>query len=468
MKFAECSRSRSSQAEEAMHKKSEGGTQQVSAANFSRATTEKSPPELPDFSGTMFRLLEEINVRYCVLATSHSDRNAPIVSLDAAVDSKDRERLPLVLQKLREKGYLPLQSRPLAANDCRYDFAASVDKELWLFSVMFLEPFPKGRCLAMDDGIFARRQRRVDCWVACDEDEYRYLLWKVSDEGRITKSQEARLKQLAESLGRTQAETVAARLFGDGFREGVVTACTSGEWPGMLLGLRGECKRARVRCAPLQRFVYLYFQLRCVWRSWRRPSGVYIVILGPDGAGKTTLTGKILELLGPLFDSSRIFQWRPQVIKPRVPYSPFFNPPHDKPPHGSLESVLRIIAVVLDYWVGYPTVIRPLLSRAGLIIYDRDFHDLLVDRLRYRYGGPHWLPDLAAKLLPTPETVFLTLDADADIILDRKQEVAPDELRRQRVAYADLAAKLPNSTVVRTDQKFEASTSQAMAAILKH
>src|SRR4029077_17841574 len=106
---------------------------------------------------------------------------------------------------------------------------------------------------------------------------------------------------------------------------------------------------------------------------------------------------------------------------PRARYSPWFNPPHSKPPHGPVESVLRIFAVLSDYWVGYAAVIRPLLARAGLIIYDRDFHDLLVDRLRYRYGGPPWLPRMAAKsLLPHPETLYLTLDAETDIILSRK------------------------------------------------
>ncbi|MGH9681482.1 MAG: hypothetical protein ACRD4Y_16160, partial [Candidatus Acidiferrales bacterium] len=246
----------------------------------------------------------------------------------------------------------------------------------------------------------------------------------------------------------------------------MVAACLTGRWAEILKPMHARLKRAQGQVVFGAWVVHALLQFKCLVRRWLEPSGIYIVILGPDGAGKSTLVNKILELLGPLFDSHRILQWRPQLIKPRARYSPYFNPPHAKPPHGVVESVLRIFAVLLDYWVGYPTYIRPLLARGSLLIYDRDFHDLLVDRLRYRYGGPDWLPDFAAKFLPEPETLFLTLDADTEVILSRKQEVAPEELRRQRVAYAELSAKLPNSPLIRTDISFETSTNAATGTIV--
>jgi O-antigen/teichoic acid export membrane protein/thymidylate kinase len=451
-----------------MNPKSETEIPQVPSAIFAQAVPPKGPPEAQDFVGTLTRLLEEIRLSYCLLSRSHVDQNGPLFCLDVAVESRDCARLPLLLQSLRKEGYRPIQRRPLGANDCRYDFAGSADSGLHIFSLTLLQPFPKGRGIAIDKNIFARREKRGNCWVASDEDEFSYLLRKASLEQGITEFQQARLSQLDKSLGTVRAEAIATQFFGKGFRKVVALAGSNGQGPEVAQGHRGRPKRAGTRGSPLQWFEYLHLQVRCVLQRWSQPSGVYIVILGPDGAGKSTLTNKILELLGPLFDSSRIFQWRPQVIKPRARYSPFFNPPHAKPPHGSIESIIRIIAVIIDYWVGYPTVIRPLLSLGGLLIYDRDFHDLIVDRLRYRYGGPSWLPDLAAKLIPHPETVFLTLDAETDIILKRKQEVAPEELHRQRVAYGELAAKLPDSTLIRTDQNFESSTQEVTGAILGH
>jgi O-antigen/teichoic acid export membrane protein/thymidylate kinase len=441
---------------------------EVSPAVIPRMVAGKRQEELEKFSETLYRLLEEIGLVYCLLEELHPDQGSLIACLEVAIDSSSHKLLPRLLEGLRKEGYLPLQRRRLAANDCRYDFATSFDARLQLFTLTIREPFPRGQRITIDREVFSRRQKRGNCWVAHEVDEYRYLLSKVSMERKITELQQVRLKQLAETLGACQAEGVAARLFGDKLRQKVVACSSSGQWAGILKGLRGRLKRAERQRISLAWFEYAVLQFRCTLQRWFEPGGIYVVILGPDGAGKSTLVNKILELLGPLFESNRIFQWRPQMIKPRARYSPYFNPPHAKPPHGSVESILRILAVIFDYWVGYPAVIRPLLARDGLIIYDRDFHDLLVDRLRYRYGGPHWLPDLAAKIIPHPETLFLTLDAEADIILSRKQEVALKELRRQRVAYTELAGKLPNSTLIRTDLNFEASTSAATGAILTY
>jgi O-antigen/teichoic acid export membrane protein/thymidylate kinase len=193
---------------------------------------------------------------------------------------------------------------------------------------------------------------------------------------------------------------------------------------------------------------------------------VLIVILGPDGAGKSTTTGKIAQFFGPLFTGNRNIMWRPQVLAPSPTIEvPTFDPPHTKPAHGALRSVIKLFAVVVDYWAAYPTLMWSLLSRRKLITIDRDVHDILVDQVRYRYGGPVWLMKIIVALAPRADAVYLILDAEDDVILSRKNEVAPAELKRQRRAYADLAAKLPNSSVIRTDRGVDASTS-AIARVL--
>jgi len=101
-----------------------------------------------------------------------------------------------------------------------------------------------------------------------------------------------------------------------------------------------------------------------------------------------------------------------------------------------------MLGVVLDYWVG-TRLHQALPGAPGLIVFDRDFSRRLVDHLRYRYSGPHWVLRLLLRIVPQTESVFLVLNADAEIILQRKQEVAPAELRRQCAGYRKLAAELP-------------------------
>jgi len=423
---------------------------------------------LSDFTGTLSRLLAELDLRYCLLSGPYTQTEELVSRLEMTIHPEDRARLPLLFQKLHEAGYSPVQCLPLAAYDCRYDFANSPDVGLQFFSLTIREAFPRGLLFVPEGELLARRQKRGNCWVASEEDEFCYLLSKASLEGVLPAPERVRLAQLAKALGAAQVESAGIRLFGHAWEQQMRVMCSDGTWEEMPKRLRGQLPRVSLRRFPLSLLAHLLLQFQCAVRRIFQPSGVYIVLLGPDGAGKSTLTNKFVELLRPLFDSHRILQWRPQILRPRPRYSPAFNPPHTHAPYGWARSVVHILAVVADYCVGYAALIGPLLTHNTMIVYDRDFHDVLVDRLRYRYGGPEWFLHAAIRLSPEPERMFLILDAEPEVILNRKNEVAPDELRRQRRAYVRLAANLPNSTVVFTNYDSAASTFAAISAVLTH
>jgi thymidylate kinase len=135
--------------------------------------------------------------------------------------------------------------------------------------------------------------------------------------------------------------------------------------------------------------------------------------------------------------------------------------PHGEPPRGPLGSAVVLLGVFSDYWLGYIFVIRPVLARAGLVVFDRYYHDVLVDPLRYRYGGPMWLPRMLSRFVPLPDLSFLVLDADEDVILSRKRELPPEELRRQREGYQQFTGGDKRASLIRTDQGIEATVEKA-------
>jgi thymidylate kinase len=106
-----------------------------------------------------------------------------------------------------------------------------------------------------------------------------------------------------------------------------------------------------------------------------------------------------------------------------------------------------VLFLVADYIVGYLVQVAPAVRRSNLLIFDRYIYDLLVDSKRIRYGGPAWLLRFAARIVPRPNLVIL-LDAPAEVLWSRKQEVPFEEVVRQREAYLQIARSMSSTIVV--------------------
>ena len=195
------------------------------------------------------------------------------------------------------------------------------------------------------------------------------------------------------------------------------------------------------------------------------PKGLFVVVLGPDGVGKSTTIQHLQLELQRLFGSCRKERWRPGLIR-RVAPDTGNRIPHAKSLRRPLGSALSVLGLALDFSIGYLVSSRPAIARSEAIIFDRYFHDLLIDPKRYRYAGPMWLPQLLSRLIPPRRPVFVVLDADEDLILSRKQELPLHELRRQRVAYKTFAARMPHSMIIRTDQPVKNIVSEIVANIM--
>jgi len=198
-----------------------------------------------------------------------------------------------------------------------------------------------------------------------------------------------------------------------------------------------------------------------------RAEGLCIVMLGPDGTGKSTMRAHLLRELAPMFRQTRSYHFRPRVIGRIGPGRPI-KQPHSMKARGKIASVLYLFTIFADYWLGYLLHIRSLLANSSLVVLDRYFHDILIDPVRYRYGGPMWLVRGLQSLVPPRNVLFLVLDADEKIIFARKRELAFEELARQRKAYVAWGRQQPNSLVIRTDSSIEQSAAEAVRGIVDY
>ena len=203
---------------------------------------------------------------------------------------------------------------------------------------------------------------------------------------------------------------------------------------------------------------------------WLRPPGLSVVLLGPDGCGKSTVGGKVIEKLGYSFAPDKGLQIHSKPIvffrKRRERRAPTTNP-HGQRPRGRLLSLAFLCYHWLEYFIGALTQIQRVKFRNGLVLIDRHYYDFLVDPRRWRLAAPRWALRLGQALLPKPDLVFL-LDAPAEVLQSRKQEVPIEETERQRRAFLTLVNSLQDGHVVDANRPAEEVTASIVRTVLEH
>ena len=163
----------------------------------------------------------------------------------------------------------------------------------------------------------------------------------------------------------------------------------------------------------------------------------------------------------------RHFHWKPPVFtgarqKARGPA----DDPHGKPARNGLISLIYFVLHWFEFFLGSHLRIRPATFKGGLVLIDRYYYDFFIDQRRYRLRVPQWIVRAGLAALKKPDLVLI-LDAPVEVLQARKQEVGPDETRRQREAYLQMAKDLPNAHIIRADQKVQEVTRDIKAVILQ-
>lgn len=197
-----------------------------------------------------------------------------------------------------------------------------------------------------------------------------------------------------------------------------------------------------------------------------RPTGLVICFLGADGAGKTAVGDQLQKELTPAFRRFQRFHLRPYLLGTEGD-GVAVTDPHGKPARSVLASMAKLAYFWLDYTFGYWFKVRLLKVRSTLVIFDRYYHDLLMDPKRYRYGAPAWMARIIGKLIPKPD-LFIILDAPAEVINARKQEVSLNETKKQRAAYLSFAKEHDNCIVLNTDQSLDETVHEGYLAVIEY
>jgi thymidylate kinase len=166
----------------------------------------------------------------------------------------------------------------------------------------------------------------------------------------------------------------------------------------------------------------------------------FIVVLGPDGSGKTSLRSSFKKLLLSECLELNEFHWRPGIIPYKISYSPRhasmksdFGKPLSVRQRSRLVSTLLFLFIYFDFLLGSTLILSSKL-RGKYVYYERYIYDVIIDQQRYGLDVGFKLRNLMCKLVIKPDLVVL-LDGDPKIIHNRKPELTETEISHRLLAY---------------------------------
>ena len=277
-------------------------------------------------------------------------------------------------------------------------------------------------------------------------------------------------QRLSELYGEApeQCRTQLAKFFPDSAVDTIAASAQSENWQPVQAQIQSLRQGLLGKVGKQDPFKVMSYWLGDCKRRIKRisqPTGVMIVVLGADGSGKSTVIAQVREQLMPAFRRTAYTHLRPHLGRKTTENNAPVIDPHGQPPRGWWASVLKLIYFLFDYGVGYWYKVYPQLVRSTFVVFDRYYHDLLVDSRRYRYSGPNWWAKFIGKLIPKPD-LWILLDAPAEVLQARKQEVSFEETARQRKVYVELVSRFDNGVVINSDQPVEDVVADANRAIL--
>lgn len=206
-----------------------------------------------------------------------------------------------------------------------------------------------------------------------------------------------------------------------------------------------------------------WFETTRVLRRINRPTGLVVVLAGPDGTGKSTLAAALEPASEGLFRRVSRLHLTPGLLPPPARLlgraSGDVTQPHARTASGRAASLARVAYLATDTLLGWgPRVSMPRI-RSGLVVIERGWRDLEVDPRRYRLSAGAWAVRALGRILPRAD-LTLVLGAPSAQIHARKPELAIDEIERQQTAWQEIASRDPaHFAAVQTSTPDEARTS---------
>jgi thymidylate kinase len=400
---------------------------------------------------SVFQAFNEAGIRWCLLREP-AQADLPKGDIDLLVHSHDSLRSREALAAL---DFVRLPARGYDSDTFHLAYHPPSNHWIWLHITTELV-FGPYRTMRTDAavGCLERRRRAPDCpqrekvWLLAPDDAFwALMLHCLLDKGGIPDRHRATLQELAKVAS---ADSALARVFAQhsppGSSTTVLGAARLGDWPALnrlAPAMRADETTGRVATVSTLRIITRLEDAR------RR--GLLVALLGPDGAGKSTLSRGIRESF--FFPVRFVYMGvgTGGLSRLAARLTIFHRPP------------FTYFAFVSTLWVRYLTGLF-YRWQGRLVIFDRYTYDALLPMP----GGVSTLKrralDIQAWICPPPDLILI-LDVPGEVMFQRKGEFSSEHLEAQRQMLLSLKQRLPSVEVIDGTQPLDAVRSDAIQRI---
>lgn len=398
--------------------------------------------------------LDSRQIPYCVL---HSyDPLFDGSDIDIALGAPIERIVPLLIATARPKARL-IQCLQHEHNAYFYVLAFEIGNSYKFLKLDFCTDYQRdGLTWLPISTLLADRRTCNDIVIPAPAVEAIYLILKRVLKGQITASGVKRIASLLEQ-DRLGLEVFIARFFGPHERIKLLTLIEKQDlfsWEFSLPRLRRHLFSYNMMRHPGEVISYWRYEVSRKVHRILHPTGLSVVLVGPDGSGKSSIARELsVDLLGP-FRHANIFHSRPDILPAmailvgnRSHAAEAAIQPHKFEPYSSSISLIRLLYYWVDYTLGYWLRVVPSRVCSTLVIFDRYFQDYFVDQRRYRLNLPSAVVLWFVSHIPNPDIVIY-LDCEVETLCRRKMELSPEELQRQRDVWLNYIHRISHGVTI--------------------
>ena len=420
----------------------------------SRLDKEESKMNSKEIFNFLVGKFEEQNIEYVIL---HSYQNLP-ERFDSDIDiatnvEKIVDAIELLDKLLKPTGWRVVQywRHEYYAADC----VISNDKEF--LQVDFCTHYERnGRVVLPIQELVRGRRKYNNFYIPATETEFTYILVKKILKKKFSDGSKGQLTALWNSMSEQEHQVVRQsllRFLSENQFESITAQIRMGDYDSIdVVSAHKELLR---KTSDFK--VNLHYAVFDIARKIERilhPTGVFVVLLGVDGAGKTTIAEELKARSTVAYRRIKHYHSRVRVLKDisqiKSGSAPIdaSNPHGNKRKSGKTTSVIKFGYYLLDFLIGN-VIITKAKIQSSLVLIERYYYDYIIDKVRYNLNLSDGFIKFFGYLVKKPDVIFI-LTGDSHILYERKHEISVEEIEEQKNRFIEVFKDNPKAVFIDT------------------